>query len=55
MSNQAMRPGPTSAGGAFCVAAGSGPVTRVMAMVIAEIAFRIAALLAHIPGGGPEC
>src|SRR5262245_37512270 len=45
MSNQAMRPGPTSAGGALVVAAWSSPVTRVEARIIAKIAFRIAALL----------
>src|SRR5438270_10839304 len=40
MSNQAMRPGPTSAGGVLEVAAWSSPVTRVD-RIIAKIAFRI--------------
>jgi hypothetical protein len=48
MSNQAMRPGPTSAGGVLGVAAWSSPVTRVEARVIAKIAFRIAVLLIQV-------
>src|SRR6185295_8215181 len=44
ISNQAMRPGPTSAGGVLAVAAWSSPVTRVEARIIAKIAFCIAAL-----------
>ena len=45
MSNQATRPDPTSAFGAFLgVAAWSSPVTRIKPRMIAKIAFRIAVL-----------
>ena len=45
MSNQAMRPGPTSAGSGFWVAAGSDPLTKARTMLVVRIAWRIVTFL----------
>src|SRR6185503_14883860 len=54
MSNQAMRPGPTSGLGVFLVCASTEPVIRVSAQVIAKIAFRILVLLITLLNSRPH-